>query len=340
MSTELLPTKEKCETNSNSWRTVAVMERFDAPFVGIPTFLRSAWCVDPAQLEADIAVIGAPTDEGSPFMPGSRFGARSIREHSLRFTGDSPGYYDPQRKQRYLEIEMREGRIADVGDADILPSNVPGSFDNITSLTRSVLDSGAMPVVLGGDHAVTYPVVRAFDRPLHVVHFDAHLDYMPFVHGITMSNMSAFRHIAHMDHVQSLTQVGIRSIRNSQTMLEDTLADGNRVVTMEEYSDISVEGVLAGLPGNAQIYVSIDIDVLDMSLTPGCVSAEPNGFDYAHLRDILSALAEHTEVVGFDLVEVNPLLDVGTGVTAYLAAHTVIEFLGAICSQPRWVQRH
>jgi agmatinase len=85
--------------------------------------------------------------------------------------------------------------------------------------------------------------------------------------------------------------------------------------------------------------VSIDIDVLDMSLVPGCVSAEPNGMTYAELRDTLAAVAEHSDVVGFDLVEVNPQLDVGTGVTAYLGAHTVLEFLGRICEQPRWIAR-
>jgi agmatinase len=82
--------------------------------------------------------------------------------------------------------------------------------------------------------------------------------------------------------------------------------------------------------------VSIDVDALDMPLVPGCVSAEPNGMSYAQLRDTLRALAEHAEIVGFDLVEVNPMLDVPTGITSYLAAHTVIEFLGRICDQPRW----
>jgi agmatinase len=87
--------------------------------------------------------------------------------------------------------------------------------------------------------------------------------------------------------------------------------------------------------------VSLDIDVLDMSLIPGCVSGEPNGMSYAELRDTLTALAEHTEIVGFDLVEVNPVLDVGTGITSYLAAHTIIELLGRICSQERWTRaRH
>ena len=90
---------------------------------------------------------------------------------------------------------------------------------------------------------------------------------------------------------------------------------------------------------DARTYVSIDIDVLDLPLIPGCVSAEPNGMSYAELRDTLAAIAEHCEVVGLDLVEVNPTLDVGTGVTSYLAAHTVLEFLGNVCRQPRW-ERH
>jgi agmatinase len=195
-------------------------------------------------------------------------------------------------------------------------------------------------VVIGGDHAITYPVVRAYQEPMHVVHFDAHLDYMPFVHGIEMSNQNAFRHIAAMPHVKSLTQVGIRSIRGSQQMLEDSIGHGNRVLTLEESRDIGPAGVLAAVPEGAPCYVSLDIDVLDMSLVPGCVSAEPNGMNYQELRNTLFALAEHAEIVGFDLVEVNPLLDVGTGVTSYLAAHTIIEFLGAICAQPRWRQAH
>ena len=314
--------------------------RVDMPFVGIPSFLRSAICTDLDDLDAEIAIVGIPTDEGSPFMPGSRFGPRSIREHSLRFVTDPPGYYDPQARRRYLEREMTAGRIADVGDADILPTNVVDSFRNITDTVRTVLDRGAMPVLLGGDHAVTFPVVRAFEEtgPLHVVHFDAHLDYMPFVHGLAYTNQHAFRHIRLMENVQGITQVGIRSIRGSEVMLKDSLQDGNRVVTMEEFRDVSPAGVIQGIPEGARCYVSIDIDALDMSLVPGCVSAEPDGMSYRDLRDALIVLAEHTEVVGFDLVEVNPQLDIATGITSYLAAHTIIEFLGRICDQPRWVE--
>jgi agmatinase len=312
--------------------------RVDMPFVGIPSFLRSAACTDLQDLDAEIAVMGAPSDEGSPFMPGSRFGPRSIREHSIRFVTDPPGYYDPQARRRFLEREMAEARIADVGDADILPTNVVDSFGNITAMVRTVLDRGAMPVVLGGDHAITFPVVRAFeaDGPLNVVHFDAHLDYMPFVHGLEYTNQHAFRHIRRMQNVRAIIQVGIRSLRGSEVMSADALRDGNRVVTMEEFRDVSPAGVVQDIQEGARCYVSIDIDALDMSLIPGCVSAEPDGMSYRDLRDALFAVAEHTEVVGFDLVEVNPQLDIGTGITSYLAAHTIVEFLGRICDQPRW----
>jgi agmatinase len=312
--------------------------RHDAPFVGIPSFLRAEIVRDLARLDADVAIMGAPTDEGSPFMPGSRFGPRAIREHSLRFGADQ-GYYDPRQRRQLLEYEMAHGRLVDAGDADILPTNVVDTFHNITSMTRQLLERDALPVVLGGDHAISYPVVRAYAEPLHVVHFDAHLDYAPFVHGLEYTNAHAFRHIAHMPHVQSLTQVGIRSLRNQRSWMQDTLGDGNRVVLMEEFRDRGPRGLAEALPADAKVYVSLDIDVLDLPLVPGCVSAEPNGMAYAELRDALFALAEHTEIVGFDLVEVNPQLDVGTGITSYLAAHTVLEFLGRICDQPRWIAR-
>jgi agmatinase len=310
--------------------------RLNAPFVGIPSFLRSKIVTDLTSLDADVAFMGVPTDEGSPYMPGSRFGPRTIREHSLRFGAGGRGYYDPTLRRRFLEHEVVHGRLADVGDADILPTNVVDSFTNVTEMTSQVLDHGALPVVIGGDHSITFPIVRAFSEPLHVVHFDAHLDYLPFVHGLEYTNAHAFRHIHHMPHVQSISQVGIRSIRAAQEEMEDSVADGNNVVSMEQFGDVGPRGLVETLPKDARVYVSLDIDVLDMSLTPGCVSAEPNGMNYAAMRDTLTALAEHTEIVGFDLVEVNPMLDVGTGVTSYLAAHTIIEFLARICDQPRW----
>ena len=308
------------------------------PFAGIATFLRADFCANLDNLDADIAVMGAPFDEGSPFMPGSRFGPRVIREHSLRF--GTEGYYDQDADKTFLQYELANNRIADTGDADVWITDVEGSFQRITDMTRKILDAGAMPVILGGDHAITFPVVRAYTEPLHVLHFDAHIDYSPFMHGFEYTNMHAFRHIYHMPHVLSLTQIGIRSLRNTREVVEDSRNDGNRVIGMTEFREMGPDGIAEIVPRDARVYVSIDIDVLDLPLVPGCVSAEPNGASYAELRDSLVAVAQHTDVVGFDLVEVNPQLDVGTGATSYLAAHTILEFLGWICDQPRWIARH
>lgn len=314
--------------------------RLDRAFVGIPSFLRSPICTDLGKLDAAIAIMGVPFDEGSPYLAGSRMGPRALREHSLRFVGGGKmGFYNPTLRKQFLAYEMANGLIADTGDVDILPTNVEKTFENATAMTRQILHRGAMPVMLGGDHSVTYPVVRAFDTPLHVVHFDAHTDYAPFVHDLRFTNQHPFRHIKPMKHVLSLTQVGIRSLRESADMVEDSINDGNRVVTMPEFYKLKPKGLARLLPKNAPCYVSIDVDVLDLPLVPGCVSAEPNGMTYAELSETLKALAERVDVIGFDFVEVNPQLDVGTGITSYLGAHTVIEFLGHICDQPRWIKK-
>jgi len=315
------------------------MSRVNRPYVGIPSFLRSRICEDLSQLDAAIAVLGVPFDEGSPFMPGSRLAPRALREHSLRFYGSGKGYYDPETRREYLVEEMSQRLIADVGDVDIHPANAPRTFENITAMVRGILDRGAFPVVLGGDHSITYPVFRAFQEKLHVIHFDAHTDYAPFENDLTITNSHAFRHIAGMDNTLSLTQVGIRSLRHSPAQVEDVITGGNRIIPMGEFRRIGPEGIAALLPANSRVYVSIDVDAMDMSLVPGCVSAEPNGMSYAELRDSLKAIAERHDIAGFDFVEVNPPLDVGTGVTAYLGALTVIEFLGHICAQPRWAAR-
>ena len=304
------------------------------PAVGIPTFLRSPLCTDLDELDATVAVLGVPTDEGSPYLPGSRFGPRGLREHSMRLGGGGTGYYDPRLERTFLEKELREGRIVDVGDAPVLPTNVVDTFAGITAMVRKILKRGAIPVALGGDHAISRPVVAAFDQhePIHVIQFDAHLDYMPVAHGMELTNGNAFRHIANSAHVTSLAQVGINGIRNPRAWIEESTADGNRVIPIDEFREGALAEHLAGLPARARCYVSIDVDVLDMSLIPGCASGEPGGMVYEELRDALGAVAERLQVVGFDFVEVNPLLDVATGATSYLGALTIVEFLGRICS--------
>jgi agmatinase len=315
----------------------AKLKRADRAFVGIPSFLRSRICTNFDALNADIAVVGVPTDEGSPFMAGSRFGPRAIREHSMRFAGS--GLYDVSAGREFLQFEMDNDRITDVGDVDILPTNVVKTFENITDTISAIVDRDVFPVTLGGDHSISFPVVRAFKKPLCVVQFDAHLDYAPVGGGLEFTNGHPFRHIRKLPNVNNLIQIGIRGLRNTRQQMEDSQRDGNRVVTIDEFQSNLFADLLQYVPSDLPCYVSIDIDAFDMSLVPGCVSAEPNGMSYKELSSALAQLAGRTEIIGFDLVEVNPQLDVGTQTTSYLAAHTIIDFLGHICDQPWWAAR-
>ena len=319
--------------------------RLNLPFTGIVSFMRSPVWDDLDSLDADIAIVGVPSDEGSPWYPGARMAPRKIREVSVRYAGYGPsqkrsGYFDIDEDRRFLEHEMGNRRIKDVGDVDILYTNVPATFDNITRDVGRVLRRGALPVAIGGDHAITYPVVRAFTDPIHVIHFDAHLDYRPFVHGVQFANGNPIRLVSSLPNVGQIIQVGIRSLRTSQDDYEESRGRGNDVVTVKKFRGRGVDSIFETIPENSKVYVSIDIDVLDLPLVPGCASSEVNGLYYDELREALFAIARRAEVVGFDLVEVNPMLDVPSNNTSLLAAQLIMEFLGRIVEHPGYRASH
>jgi agmatinase len=318
--------------------------RLNLPFTGLVSFMRSPVCTDLARLDADIAVLGIPTDEGTPWKPGARFAPRKIREMSVRYAGfgptqKQPGYYDIEEDRRYLEYERRYDRIVDCGDTDIIYTNVKMTFDNITSDVKRIIKTGAFPVIIGGDHAITYPVVRAYEERLNVVHFDAHLDYVPFVHGVQWANGNPIRNVSQLKTCHHIIQVGIRSLRTSQSDVQDSRARGNDVITMPEFQRRGHTAIVDRLPSDEPVYVSIDIDVLDLPLVPGCSSSEVNGLTYDELRQTLFAIARTREVIGFDLVEVNPMIDVGSDNTSLIGAQLIIEFLGRIVEHPGYRKR-
>lgn len=318
--------------------------RLNLPFVGIPTFLRSPVHTDLLSLDADIAFLGIPSDEGSPWYPGARMAPRVVREMSMRYAEygaaqDSAGIYDIDEDRHYLQYERRNNRIVDVGDVDILYTNPEGTFRNISDATSHILQAGAIPVVFGGDHAISYGVVRAYEEEVSVVHFDAHLDYRPFVHGVEYANGSPMLKIGKLPHIDKMVQVGTRSIRTSKSALQDSLDRGNRVVSVNNFRRTGAESILEHLPRGGKVYVSIDIDVLDLPLVPGCASAEPEGFTYQEMRQMLFAIAAHGDVVGLDVVEINPMLDVRSNNTSLLGAQLAIETIGRVVEQPAYLAR-
>jgi agmatinase len=314
-------------------------------FSGIVSFLRSPMCDDVEQLDADVAILGAPTDEGNPWLPGARLAPRAIREMSVRLISPidrERGYYDFDEDRHYLHRELTRGRIVDCGDVRIIHTNVEQTFANISDSVRAILSKGAMPVVLGGDHAITFGVVRGFSEQLDVVHFDAHLDYSDFVHGGPLyANSNPLRLTGRLPHVGHIVQVGMRhNSKIRQSDLQDSRDRGNDVVSVGELRQRGIERVLEHIQPGGKVYVSIDIDVLDMPLVPGCGSGEVGGLDYGELAEALFYIARTYPIVGFDLVEVNPMLDVPARNTSYLAAQIVTDFLARIVEQPSWKAAH
>ncbi|MGW4796175.1 arginase family protein [Nonomuraea sp. NPDC004297] len=318
--------------------------RLNLPFVGIPSFQRSPIVTDLTTLDADLAILGVPNDEGSPWYPGARMAPRAIREQSVRYAGYGrmqarSGYFDIEEDRRFLEYETANQRIVDCGDVDIIYSNPEQTFQNITRSTAQILGAQAVPIVLGGEHSVTYGVVRAYEEPICVVHFDAHLDYRPFIHGAEYGNGSPMLKVGKLPHVQKIVQVGSRGMRAAQDDLAQSRANGNEVLTMKGYRAAGVEGVLAALPEGAKVYVSVDIDVLDMPLVPGCASAEADGMSYEELRQTIFAIVREHELVGFDVVEINPMLDVASNVTSQLGAQLAIETMARAVQNTAYLRR-
>jgi agmatinase len=306
--------------------------RVNLPFTGIASFCKFPIHTDLETVSADVAILGIPWDEGIGYRPGPRFGPRSLREYSTRFAFHERaikegGYWDIERKIRYLE----DIRFVDCGDQDILYLKVEETFSAITESVGRLLSTNAFPVLLGGDHSISFPIVRAFRKfqPLHILHLDAHLDYNDSIEGVLLANGSPLKRISELGFVGTITQVGMRGIRGREDAYRDSISRGNSISTISEFRQIGIERIIQQIPDQGNLYVTIDIDVLDPSVAPGTSSPEFDGMTYREMRDLLAGVASRRKVVGFDLVEVNPYLD-PIGLTQSAAVTIILEFLGTI----------
>lgn len=264
--------------------------RLNLPFVGICTFGKFPYQGDWDAIDADIAVLGAPYDFGCQFRPGARFGPRSIREASTLFSFGHAGAYDHEDDVTYLPAETT--RIVDIGDADIIHTDTINSHKNIEAAVRKILESGAIPVVLGGDHSVNIPCVNAFDRenPIHIVQFDAHLDFVDERHGVRFGHGNPMRRAAEQDHVAGLTQIGIRNVSSTaKEGYDDARSMGSDVMSVRQFRKLGVDGVLERIPSGARYYVTIDIDGFDPSIAPGTGTPSHGGFTYYEALELFDA---------------------------------------------------
>jgi len=305
--------------------------RVNLPSTGIASFCKFPIHTDLKTLSADVAILGVPWDEGVGYRPGARFGPRSLREYSTRFAfhergAKKSGYWNIENRKRFLERIS----LVDCGDQDVLYLDVERTFSAITDSIRKMLSAKALPVILGGDHSITFPVVRAFQKikPLHLIHLDAHLDYNDSVEGVKLANGSPVKRISELGFVGEIIQIGTRGIRAREDAFKDSMSRGNKIITMPDFRRRGIDEVLSQIP-TGNLYVTIDIDVLDPSVAPGTSSPEFDGMTYQEMRDLLKGIASRRKVVGFDLTEVNPFLDT-TGLTQSAAVMIILEFLGAI----------
>ncbi len=303
--------------------------RLNLPFVGIATFAKRPYVEDWSRIEADACILGAPFDFGTQWRSGARFGPRAVRDASTLFSFGHAGAYDHEDDVSYLGPEVR---IVDLGDADIVHTDTVTSHANIAFGVRRILEAGALPVVIGGDHSVNIPCIDAFAGrgPIHILQIDAHLDFVDERHGVRFGHGNPMRRAAEKDHVTGLTQVGIRNVSSTaREGYEDARRMGADILSVRQARRLGPEAVIARIPEGARVYVTIDIDAFCPSIAPGTGTPSHGGFLYYDVLEMLRALAHRHEVVGVDLVEVAPDYD-QSGSTQILAAQLLLNFLGFV----------
>lgn len=291
-------------------------------FAGPSTFMRLP-TASPDQV--DIAVVGVPFDGGTTNRPGARHGPREVRNQSSlvrrvhHVTGKSP---------------FDLARIADCGDVSVSPFDLNGALDTIAAFFADIRRAGARPLAIGGDHLVTLPILRGLtDRPLGLIHFDAHSDTYDEFFGNRYNHGTPFRRAIEEGLLdpKRMIQIGIRGSISSADNYDFARAAGIRIVFIEELMDRGVDSVMAetrSIVGEAATYVSFDIDALDPSFAPGTGTPEIGGITTYQAQKMIRALAG-LDIAGADLVEVSPPLD-PSGMTALTGATLLFELLCAM----------
>jgi len=317
-------------------------DEFELPaYVGMPSFQKLPLVTDAAELaerRPDVAVVGAPFDDAVSHRPGARFGPRAIRQAS---------YHSGEINSLQLGIEPYAWLdVVDAGDAPVTPMNIERGHGVIRRKVLDVARSGAVPIVLGGDHSITFPsasaVVEAIaPRGLGVVHFDAHADAANATWGNLRSHGTPMRRLIESGAVagRNFVQVGLRGYWPGPETLAWMADHGMRWHLMTEIEARGAEDVVADAIGEAlegpdAIYLSVDIDVLDPGMAPGTGTPEPGGLLTRELLRAVRQVATSVELAGMDVVEVSPPYDVAE-VTASAAHRCVLEAISALAARRR-----
>ncbi len=296
------------------------------------TFFKAPVCDNLDELDAEVALIGVPFDQGTLGRPGARFGPDAVRDAPRTYNYSDP-YGQQNVAEGFYDIDVEDEQLrgvtmSDCGNITIVPSEVVKNFGKITAAVEKVVERGAFPVVIGGDHAITFPVVRGLGKfgPVNIVHFDAHLDYSHDIQGVTLTHASPIRRCRELPFVGHITSVGIRAAR--RIPYEEAIRDGSLIITTNRFRQVGPAGVADLIPRGENLYITFDIDVMDPSQAPGTGTPETGGLFYHEVRECLEALVSKSNLVAFDMVEVAPPYD-SAELTVGLAARIVVDILAA-----------
>ena len=309
------------------WRAIGLPDKPD--YAGLLTYAGMPYTQDPTDLEGvDVAIVGPPTDDLVSDRPGTRFGPRAIRAASC-----PPG---PHLEARVDWAERL--RVVDYGDAAVVPADPGGSHAAIEKLVRDVLERDAVPVVLGGDHSISEPDVRAVAAthgPVALVHFDTHTDTGTEVFGVELSHGTPMYRLVRDGHVDPAryVQIGLRGYWPGETEHAWQRERGITSFFMHDVRDLGIREVVertAAIVGGAPVFLSVDIDVLDPAFAPGTGTPEPGGMTSSDLLWACRDLATRLRLVGMDIVEVIPTAVGSADMTALVADRIVRETLTGI----------
>jgi agmatinase len=316
-----------------------VTGREGPPHAGVgATFCGRPLTEDPADLAgADVAVLGAPFDDGTSNRPGARYGPRAIR------AADDGGRHGRPSMVRGLD-PFAVLDVVDFGDSEAFPSDLARSHRALQDRLGEVLAAGAVPLVLGGDHSLALPTLRALAAHhgpggFSVLHLDTHADTAAELYGVRISHGTPFR-VAVEEGVlrgDQVVQVGLRGTWPGPSDFAWMREQGFRWHTMHEVVERGLgtvvrEAVAAVAAAAPRTYLTIDIDVLDPAFAPGTGTPEPGGLTTRELLWAAGHAAEALELCAADVVEVCPPAD-PSGITALAAERVAVEVLTGVAAR-------
>ena len=297
-------------------------------YAGLTTFARLPRAEDVESF--DVAVVGVPFDSGVTYRPGARFGPAAIRQASRLLRPYNPA----------LDVSpFRRAQVVDAGDIACNPFDIGAALAQIETGVGELVGDGRRVVALGGDHTIALPILRALHAkhgPIALVHFDAHLDTWdtyfdaPYTHGTPFRRASEEGLIVK----GSSAHVGIRGSLYDREDLVDDERLGFTIVHCRDIDRLGVDGILERVlarVGEAPVYVSIDIDVLDPAFAPATGTPEAGGMTSRELLAVLRGM-RHTNLVGADIVEVAPAYD-HAEITAVAAANLAYELVSVLADR-------